>query len=471
MPISRPPSTRSVSILALPSTVDSEVFATDPIHEEKVAFSDRLDDLSAKLTSIFYEESDKVAQRLDGMGQSFDDDRLEIKEMLMELLVHARKQDMMFERADHLDRSVAARSVASLSPSVAHRAEFAASPIRAAYVECSTSPTRMLSKDCATSPLASQNKNIGVSPPRKRTASAILLTPPPRHALSPDSLLETMSYLSSHHSDDLSEVDVELAPDQLQVERVSPAWSTTSPSRASTAMSESSEGEEEGKEPVFAQSPKLPSAVEHLVVRKADMGVQAHRSVANESIMAQSTRTQTAILPEDLAEGSVHSENMSSLAGIAVQGLPLHKDIQMPMPVRAGPPFEGQLADMITFKAASVHEFESNVGFESFQKVAHVSLGTSPILQPITSISVQAVSDSVEKGVDFTIPSPPVIQREEKGVCASPPPVRLYSDKDCHAVDLQEKREASSQYTPNLKSLTMTGQDVVRLAYPPLYAV
>lgn len=60
-----------------------------------------------------------------------------------------------------------------------------------------------------------------------RIMRAISLSPPPIRVPSPDSLSETMSFLSSHHSDDLSLLESESYP--MMDIPASPSWPTSSP--------------------------------------------------------------------------------------------------------------------------------------------------------------------------------------------------------------------------------------------------
>lgn len=73
-----------------------------------------------------------------------------------------------------------------------------------------------------------------------RIVRAISLSPPPiRVPLSPETLSETMSFLSSHHSDDLSLMESESYPMEMEIP-ASPSWPSSSPVSSPEASTSSS---------------------------------------------------------------------------------------------------------------------------------------------------------------------------------------------------------------------------------------
>ena len=112
----------------------------------------------------------------------------------------------------HKDISVGASSVISVARSVARSARATPVPVRPrSIVAEQEQPTPTVHRDIP------------------RIVRAISLSPPPIRAKSPPSpasLSETMSFLSSHHSDDLSLMESESYPMELPA---SPSWPSSSP--------------------------------------------------------------------------------------------------------------------------------------------------------------------------------------------------------------------------------------------------
>lgn len=296
LPMSPPPTRHSVSV---------SVGNSDSAMEDQEDSLGRLADLKDKLSYAYSQESERILEHLDGMGVVINNDHLELRNMLAELLETVRPQDKLLGPNSLEQEAIAAKAISTM-PTINHKVDFATSPIMVAMVDCSTSPPPVLFKDQAVSPVmasAYRDMDTGMTDRSRQIVHTILLTPPPRQAASPDTLMETMSYLSSHHSDDLSELDAELNHDTLHLERVISSWGSDS-SGLSTRLSTAALSEED--EMCSVRSASSPPVQESAVADIVD------NAIASDKPSAKAARSS---LPPD-------DNEMSSLAGGSLLQLP-----------------------------------------------------------------------------------------------------------------------------------------------------
>ena len=136
----------------------------------------------------------------------------------------------------HKDMSVGGSSVISSAKSALSTRSAAVSArsrsamaVRPSQAEKAISATMSTPRSARSRGLASERSTPVIRPEVPRIMRAISISPPPlrrKSPPSPDSLSETMSFLSSHHSDDLSLMESESYPMGLPA---SPSWPSSSP--------------------------------------------------------------------------------------------------------------------------------------------------------------------------------------------------------------------------------------------------
>ena len=380
--------------------------------------ADRFDDLENKLTSTYSLGSDKIMDHLAGMGQALNKDHIELRNMLIELLENTRPQD----ESQHLEQGISAKSVVSTMATVSNKVDVATSPILVAMIECSTSPPPVLLKEQASSPILLpkyRDVDAGMSHHSRQSVNTILLTPPPRDAASPDTLMETMSYLSSHHSDDISDIDLELEQDSLQVDRVSPSWASDS-SAESEDLSESEIAEAQEERGVMSPLDS-PAQMSSLSMTREDGSVLEHNNVSRMTGEAFSE------IEEEISSMAAGTLLRLPTAGVVVSDIVSlhHSDslegssaIQMPVPTRANLSLGGQLAVLMTPEQRHVDQGisagRSNVG------ASYAHQATSPLQEPEDAVtSPGSMITSVDEEVSNYEPEAPPVLHEDKSVEAA----------------------------------------------------
>lgn len=206
---------------------------------------------------------------------------------------------------------------------------------------------------------------VPASPPKQQLdPQAILLTPPPNEPLSPDSMTDGMSYLSSHYSDELELQDAR----SPLLTRVSPSWEQA---RSERSIAVSSDYDSEDESGLTTPPGSVVRAVRHV---EASPSIQqgGRQSIALTPVLSQVALAQSTEAAEILVENCTTTAVTKSPLESAMPSASL--SIQMPVPVRAGEPFDGQLAEMLkegspsiahalerADKACSVH-YKSEIG-------------------------------------------------------------------------------------------------------------
>jgi hypothetical protein len=375
-----------VSISALPETAESGSLVDIDLQVDVLA--DRLSGLENKLSSAYSQGSDKIIDRLAGLGDTINKDNMELRNMLIELLESSRSQDVITQ-THHVDQGVSAKSIMEEPiPERPEKVDMATSPILVAMIDCSTSPPPVLLKEQMTSPILMtkyRDMIAGPSPRHRPSVNSILLTPPPRDAASPDTLLETMSYLSSHHSDDLSVMDLQFAQDPLQVDRVSPSWASDSSSAHSEQLSEYCMTESGDIEAVARRSANMsPSQLSSASMEREDGSMLDEDEDHEMSTIAP--RSLRNLPPASLVPSQTGSVRRATVVD-------QNATIQMPIPTRIGLPFAGQLASLITSEPQHVDQYVS----ARFSNVApaYFDQATSPV--PDLQVSILSRRLSIER--------------------------------------------------------------------------
>ncbi|KAJ3543729.1 hypothetical protein NM688_g5829 [Phlebia brevispora] len=340
-------------------------------------------------------EADRVIQQLHVFEQLRTQDKAEVKGILLELLDIARREPVVHDRwQERLDRSVGGSSVAqspllsesfpareAVDRSVGGSVITAPSPrLNQLGVDRSVggsvlskhSPDRMrsgidrsvggsvisASQSITHHSVAHSQAQLDITQSIKALSlvrsqaspreQAILLTPPPQRPMSTGS----MSYLSSHYSDELELGDQD-SPHGPEVEPVSPSWASSLSDQRSCNESPFSDLTEEVR--------KLPSHVSQPTVAAAltsgplpeEQGDLTMRDIHVEPPSEPSETRSVAPLAADYSSrgpgSAAHSnypgaaEVVESIANDAGSLMSLH----MPKPVRANEPIDGQLAHML----------------------------------------------------------------------------------------------------------------------------
>lgn len=141
-----------------------------------------------------------------------------------------------------------------------------------------------------------------------RLTRAISLSPPPsRRIPSPDSLTETMSFLSSHHSDDLSLMESEPYPMELPP---SPSWPSSSPVSSPDSSTSSS--------PTSAPPSSVTPSIELSDIGLRHLDVPGRRRAATASLSPSPTPPplSSSPSPSTVSSGTARPVPPVSLAGV-----------------------------------------------------------------------------------------------------------------------------------------------------------
>lgn len=320
---------------------------------------------------LLTEEADRVILQLHTMEQLRTQDKLEVKSMLIELLDLARsgRHNAWDGRLDrsvggsaissparsvlNMDRAIGtsvipspARSVLHMDCAVETSVISSWSPVRKRDVAVDrsvggsiiSSPSLSVREDLILSSLGKAQPDVDslrpaeadpLPAPSASQSEAILLTPPPQRPISAGTATDLMSVLSSHYSDDL-ELHREAAYLPPEVEPVSPSWSGTgSVGRSAISSSLSSDTDELATVP----SPTLRLLASRTPLPTHTADAQPLPDMASNG-------------PAEVPKTIDREEVESSSAKISEPPAQTPKSICVPVPVRAGEPFSGQLARM-----------------------------------------------------------------------------------------------------------------------------
>ncbi|KAI0797381.1 hypothetical protein BC629DRAFT_267545 [Irpex lacteus] len=250
--------------------------------------------------------------------------------------------------------------------------------------------------------------------------------------------METMSYLSSHHSDDISEIDLELSQDPLQVDRVSPSWASDS-SAESEELSEDEHSEAQEDEDGLESALGSPAQMSSLSMAREDGSVveEDHLSGIATEVPGEGQRAVSSIAAGTLlrlpAAEAVTSDVVSLYHSESASGL---SAIQMPVPTRAGLPFGGQLASLMTPEEKHVDQGVS-AGYSDIG-ASYIHQATSPVHEAEPASSPSLAATFVDKEIDSTQPEPLDPVREDKSVATFPDEDRQERSID---TDLTQGRE------------------------------
>ncbi|KAF7794198.1 hypothetical protein EIP86_005330 [Pleurotus ostreatoroseus] len=266
-----------------------------------------------------------------------------------------------------------------------------------------------------------------VAPPAAEQEQVILLTPPPQRPRSADSMTDGMSYLSSHYSDDL-ELNAQGLTAGLEVEPVSPSWSGTLSDDLSNGSSLSKLTEELAKEPSHVSRLTTPPAITEAMpqenVTEPDVAVEPASTISHtqssvapfvaELLVAESERKAT--LPT-LPAGVITSEENTA----AEQPRGIH----MPVPMRAGSPFDGQLAAMLKDSSPPSHYVQMAQATQAQEDVQGSQMAF-PEPQVVADLQTEAVGKDVDVSPTRIIHTPMFHARDIK-LAGSPSAVQVAS--------------------------------------------
>lgn len=411
------PSTSSVSVSAEPEVGHKGVSA-DESKVDLMELEPRFDNLTTAFKSMLSEETGRLWQQYAEIGTSTGKDLHEIKDAQAELL------DLLRRAQAHSEKEHA----------LMNKVDFATSPILVARMECGTSPIPFVGIDRGLSPIELKkfcDAQIMSSPlPSDANVRVTLLSPPRKRAMTPESVVG--SYLSSHHSDDASVAASRAPHGDLSLERV---WSDTgSPLSASSNLSATSTS---SRQTVLHVSGLPAQAASRVSARRRVSSPPATIPGFNvpfgddevspaDSASAVGVPAQVFPVPIDLPE-----ERSILLA--PVEAPPSARgSIRMPIPLRAGLPFEGSLADFIANAGAQGASAEPTEVIPP--SVVKVDQGTSPLTfseeiaaeAPAPSIIEEADAET-EVGQEEVVAETEAIQDEpvaataEKGISPMTP--------------------------------------------------
>ncbi|GJE96628.1 hypothetical protein PsYK624_128280 [Phanerochaete sordida] len=421
--ISRPPSTHSVSISAEPPVGHKGVGADNSKFDVE-ELSPRFKNLTTTFRMMLNEETQRLLSYFDERGALNEKGLDDVRGAQSELLALFRDAQAKPEKLPE-----AAKVDFATSPIMVARMEASTSPIPSEAVERSLSPillTTYADAQMSTSPLA-----------KKSHVRITLLSPPRKRAMTPESVVG--SFLSSHHSDEASEVPAE----GLSIERV---WEereeAASPLSPSSIMSDTASSS--SRQTVIRAPPSRVSTRRRVSSPPATIpgfngpeldDVSPADSVSSVGVDAP----QPQVLEQSAEQRSIL---------LAPVDESVHRSIQMPIPLRAVP-FEGSLAD---FMENHVPPTDSEERTEVAQRIDTPAVekhdqGTSPLVfeddlpAPTPKQSTVVVESEVAESEVILPPEKAAIATSDKGTSPLVPPMEPVAESDIAEDDVLSTTE------------------------------